>query len=197
MTLDGKYGIIILAAGQSARLGRPKQLIKYRNKTLLKHIADEAFASVGEKLLIVLGAYKELLTAELDEQNVNLIYNEDWQSGMASSVVSGLSGLLAIYPDIDGVIFTVCDQPFVSSQLFNVLIAKHQQTNSGIVASYYNDTAGVPALFSKKYFNELLTLSGEEGARKLFKLHKEDLQQVNFPEGAIDIDTEDDVLKLK
>lgn len=197
MTLDGKYGIIILAAGQSARLGRPKQLIKYRNKTLLKHITDEAFASVGEKLLIVLGAYKELLTAELDEQNVNLIYNEDWQSGMASSVVSGLSGLLAIYPDIDGVIFTVCDQPFVSLQLFNALITKHQQTNSGIVASYYNDTAGVPALFSKKYFNDLLTLSGEEGARKLFKLYKEDLQQVNFPEGAIDIDTEDDVLKLK
>ena len=90
------------------------------------------------------------------------------------------------------VIIAVCDQPFVSSALFNQLYQKQVEGVEHIVASAYADTIGTPALFTQKYFDTLLGLSGDEGAKKILKDNLHDVATVDFPQGAIDIDTQED-----
>jgi molybdenum cofactor cytidylyltransferase len=192
-----KYGMVILAGGASLRMGgRPKQMIVYGDKTLLKNAVDEANAAVNNRVMVVTGANYELLEVELSQLPVHVIYNDNWQQGMATSIQCGLASLLKIYPDLDAVIFSVCDQPFISSALFKQLIEKHWQGKNSIIASYYSGTAGVPVLFGSQYFQELLNLKGNQGAKVLLGRFANDVATVPFPNGNIDIDTVDDINKL-
>jgi molybdenum cofactor cytidylyltransferase len=116
---------------------------------------------------------------------------------MASGIVAGLSNLLLLRPDADAVIIAVCDQPFISSGLLLELAGEFETSGKGIVASTYADSMGTPVLFGSCYFEQLLSLSGSEGAKKLLLQHQGDLARVNFPAGHIDIDTSEDLRKLE
>ncbi len=94
--------------------------------------------------------------------------------------------------DIAKIIIAVCDQPFVSSAIFKQLYEQQEKTVKHIVASSYADTIGTPALFTQKYFDALMSLQGEEGAKKILKANAEDVATIDFPQGAIDIDTQKD-----
>jgi len=194
--LKNKYGIIILAAGNSSRMGKTKQLLVYQNKSLIRHIMDESIEAVGRNVVVVLGADVNLIEPELNGTEIIMVENGEWQQGMASSIHKGLSALLAMQPALNGIILTVCDQPFVSAALFKELMALKESTDKEIIACAYDDTSGTPALFSKKYFAALMRLEGTEGAKKILMEHNEDLETVAFPLGSMDVDTMDDYKNL-
>lgn len=188
-------GIIILAAGNSSRLGYPKQLLFYKDETLLQHIMTEASILPDVVVIVVTGANHELIEKDIDFK-VEIAFNSDWELGMSSSISTGLKKLLESYPEMEKCIFTVCDQPFVSHSIFENLIDKYHKTGKGIVASFYAETLGTPVLFNKKYFNELLNLKGQEGAKKIINRFLDDTASIPFEKGNIDIDTEVDYNKL-
>ena len=188
---------IILAAGNSSRLGHPKQLLPYRGQTLLTHTTTEIGKAGLDPVIVVTGAFHAAVSEALRGQTLDILFNSAWETGMASGIVSGLSHLLSRQPEISAVIISVCDQPFISSELLLQLINTHETSGKGIVACTYADSMGTPVLFGHPYFQQLLKLTGSEGAKKLFRQHPADLATVDFPEGNIDIDTAEDLRKLE
>lgn len=193
---QNKTGIVILAAGNSSRLGRPKQLLRYKDSTLLKNTISEALKVSNSFIIVVSGANHEIIEKEINSTAINICKNPDWESGMSSSIAKGLSELLKLNEDCEQCIFAVCDQPFVSALVFENLIGKSYKTSKGIIASAYSETLGTPVLFDKKYFGELLELKGQGGAKKIIKKYLDDTVPVLFEKGNIDIDTEEDYEKL-
>jgi molybdenum cofactor cytidylyltransferase len=189
-------GIVILAAGNSSRLGQPKQLLPYRGKTLLNHTATEALNAALHPVVVVTGAFHAEISDGLHNQPLETIFNPAWEEGMASGIVAGLTKILSVNPDVNAVIIAVCDQPFISTALLLQLISTHDSSGKGIIASAYADSVGTPVLFSHPYFAKLLRLSGTEGAKKLLKQYPTDLATIDFPNGHIDIDTAKDVAYL-
>ena len=194
--MTDKYGIIILAAGSSSRLGRPKQLLRYKDQSLLQHIVNIALEAAIGQVIVVLGAEADLLKKELDETKIITVINKDWQEGMGSSIRFGLQQFMERFPDAEGVIFTVCDQPFITSSLLCELIANYQQTKNPVIASVYEDTKGTPAFFHRDIFPELSTLKADKGAKQIINNHKDQMGLVSFPMGSRDIDTETDYVQL-
>ena len=177
-------------------MGKPKQLLQYEGQSLLKHAIQEAIYSIADPVIVVLGANADKFEKEISEKKVHIIENKEWEEGMASSVRAGLNTLLKINPTADAVIFMVCDQPFISSSLLNDLIVVQQETHKPIVTSNYGEAIGPPALFHKSIFKDLLQLKGDAGARKIIQQYSDDVATVLFPEGSIDIDTENDYEEL-
>ena len=136
------------------------------------------------------------MSGSIDQDGIDLIYNELWEQGIASGIAAGLKAMNSRHKDIHQVILAVCDQPFVSVSLFEQLYAVQNSSSKNIVASAYADTLGTPVLFTQKYFDLLLGLKGDEGAKKLLKAFPEDLARVDFPLGYIDIDTVEDYAGL-
>lgn len=193
---QNKIGIVILAAGSSSRLGRPKQLLQYKETTLLNNTILEASKVQNSFVVVVTGANSESVLKELNSAEITTCFNLDWETGMSSSIVKGLSEILLLNPDCEQCIFAVCDQPFVTTSIFENLINEYDKTGKAIVASAYSKTLGTPVLFHKKYFRELLELKGQEGAKKLIKKYAEDTASIIFEKGNIDIDTQEDYDEL-
>jgi molybdenum cofactor cytidylyltransferase len=187
-----KTGIILLAAGSSSRLGRAKQLIEFQGKTLIQKAIDEVNKSQADCLVVVLGANSDLIQTGFEPSSASYTINSDWQQGMSSSMQAGLHFLMA-KEAIDQVLLMLCDQPFVDASLLNQLINSKETSGKGIVAAAYSNTLGVPALFDKRYFVELLELTGSEGAKKVIFNHQAEVHALDFPLGAVDLDTEEDV----
>ena len=191
-----KTGIIILAAGNSSRLGRPKQLLPYQGKTLLTHVVAESLAASLQPVVVVTGAYQAEIHDSLKGQAVNIIHNPRWETGMASGIFAGLMKALSIEPHLGAVIVAVCDQPYISAELFRSLVKTHTVSGKGLVACRYSETIGTPVLFDQRYFKELSALAGDTGAKQLLKRYPEDVTTIPFPKGNIDIDTEEDFQRL-
>jgi molybdenum cofactor cytidylyltransferase len=181
-------GILILAAGSSLRFGSAKQLVQYNEKTLLQHVIDEAVLAGAEPVIVVTGANADEVSKVVRNAKAHIVLNTNWQQGMASSIVIGIRILIA-HKETDKVIIAVSDQPYVTSSLFEKLYQTQAESDQPIVACAYADTIGTPALFTQKYFDDLLNLQGEQGAKKILKENKQHTAIVQFPEGAIDIDT--------
>lgn len=181
--------IVILAAGESCRLGSPKQLLLYKGKSLLKHSADIALQTNILPVVIVMGANSDTIKKQLAKTKAVIARNERWQEGIASSIRCGLAAIQKINPSADGIIFMVCDQPHVSKSLLDSLVSVQHETGLPIVASSYENNLGTPALLHKSFFVELMQLKGDSGAKKLIKQHEKLVAPVAFPKGIIDIDT--------
>lgn len=162
-------GIIILAAGNSSRMGKPKQFLNYQGKTLLETVSDQAVQTSYRPIIVVLGAYAEDILKKHQNQQISYVVNNNWESGMSSSIYAGLSAILDQHRDIENVIIAVADQVFISSIIFEQLLAQHKLTHKNIVASKYAHTIGTPVLFHKNYFPELLALNGNDGAKTMLK----------------------------
>ena len=188
--MKSKFGVIILAAGSSARMGRPKQNLTFKNLTFLQRIASTAASLNCGPVIIVLGSNAPLFSE--DYENAIAVINDNWQEGMASSICCGLKKLLEKYPSIEGAIITVCDQPYISAAVLNDMITTQQKTGKRIVACSYGEIIGPPALFHKAFFPEVMKLRGDAGARKIIQQNMDEVATVLFPQGRIDIDTEAD-----
>jgi molybdenum cofactor cytidylyltransferase len=185
-------GLIILAAGASTRMGTPKQLLKYGQQSLIYHVVEVAIASVCHPVIVVSGAYAERIKQEIEPLQVHTVENPLWGEGMSTSIRVGMETLNAINPEAEAVVLMLCDQPFVFPQLINQLVEIHQTTLKLIVASEYAAIVGVPALFKRVLFSELITLSGITGARQVIKKYTQEVIGIPFPQGLIDLDTPKD-----
>lgn len=181
--------MILLAAGASVRLGKPKQLLIYKGKSFLQNMISAAVNSHLNPVVVVLGAHSTLITGEITENNVHVAQNQDWEEGIASSIRCGIRALGEINPASDAAILMVCDQPHITSSLLNDLVDAQRKTGKPIVAAYYSGIAATPALFHKIFFPELLLLKGDKGAGKILRQQIDQVATVSFPLGAIDIDT--------
>ena len=188
-------GTIILAAGSSSRLGQPKQLLVHEGKTLVRRIADVALALRKGPVTVVLGANRHAVANELEGLPVTLIDNPRYGEGMASSLKMGLAGLFVTQPKLDAVLVLLTDQPYVSLGLLLNLVETFQEGEKGIVACRYgvDGPLGVPAIFSTKYVEELLSLTGDKGARWILVKHRADCAEVPFEAGLIDLDSPQDL----
>lgn len=187
---------LLLAAGSSSRMGSPKMLLPFNGKTFLQHAIDEIKNSNANGLVVVTGCCHQHLKGILLPQQINFVENKNWEEGMSSSIQTGTAYTIQQYPSTESIIIAVCDQPYISSSLLNELVAAKQKTGKGIIASTYNNTQGTPVLFSKKYFEQLKQLGGPYGAKKIIQEHANDMSAINFPKGAIDIDTVEDYENL-
>jgi molybdenum cofactor cytidylyltransferase len=182
-------GLMILAAGASTRMGTPKQLLLFQGRSLLRYIAEEAIASCCAPVVVVLGSQAERIKLEVDALALHTVENQQWAEGMGTSIPAGMTALTAINQDLEAVVIVLCDQPFVSYHLLNQLVESYRATQSPIIASAYANILGVPALFDRSLFTELMTMNANVGAKSLIKQHAEKVFQVPFPKGAIDLDT--------
>lgn len=190
-------GIVILAAGSSTRLGQPKQLLEFQGTSLIQRITQIAVDAVQKPVVVMLGANFNLIHARIAHLPVHIVYNPDWPQGMTSSIRKGLMALLGFSPDTEGVIFAVCDQPYITPDLFQEMISVGSQSQKPIVACLYNNVLGTPVLFKKEYFDVLLALKDKEGARKILQSHPESAESVPFPLGIFDVDTMQDYVALQ
>lgn len=183
--------IIILAAGASSRLGRPKQLLSFQHQTLISRLVAEA-KKVTQTVVVVTGAAHRQIKEELQGVGVAVVENKDWAQGMGSSIKAGMHEIKSLEGNVQAVILAVCDQPFVSAALFLQIHELHKSSGKKIVACSYADSVGTPVLFEQPFFDALLQLEGSAGAKKLVQQHAGDVALLPFPQGAIDIDTQAD-----
>ncbi|HEY1757390.1 MAG TPA: nucleotidyltransferase family protein [Bryobacteraceae bacterium] len=187
---SGKFAVILLAAGNSARMGVAKQLLDFGGKPLVRHAAESAQASGCEPVVVVVGANAGEVRSALDGLSVEIIENERWPEGMGTSIQAGLRALEN--RDIGGAILALADQPFVTSEFLSGLAATHRETGKPIVAARYSGTAGVPVFFAREAFPLLMALKPDQGCKGVILGNSADALLVDCPEAAIDIDTPED-----
>jgi molybdenum cofactor cytidylyltransferase len=188
-----KIAIIILAAGSSTRLEQPKQLLKKNGEYLVNRIIDISFESHSDCVYLVTGANHGKVLSVVRNKEINCIENASWENGIGSSIKAGLRS--ATKDDIDAVVFLVVDQINVTSAIINELIEAYEQSRHKICASSYNNTYGIPAIFDREYFSEILNIEDSKGCKSIIQKYLDDTFLIDFPGGEADIDTEND-LKL-
>ncbi|GAB3988056.1 hypothetical protein GCM10028807_09850 [Spirosoma daeguense] len=187
-------GTIILAAGDSSRMGGdPKQLLIYKEQTLVRRTTESALALQRGPVVVVLGANRDQIAPELAGLPVTLVDNSGWQTGQAGSLKTGLAALYLMNKNIDAVLVLHIDQPLVSIGLLQHILEVWKEQGKGIVACRYDTQIGVPALFSREYINELLQLEGDKGLQWVIVRHRDDRSEVPFEAGNIDLNTKRDV----
>jgi molybdenum cofactor cytidylyltransferase len=184
--------VVILAAGISSRLGNiTKQLLVYKNETLLKIVVKKAL-EISKNVFVVLGHEKEKCKKELEDFDVNIIYNPNYKKGMGTTLSLGIKHT----KEFNYTMIILCDQPFIPISHFQAL--KENIQNENIIASLYekNKSAKVPAIFPKKYYDELLKLDADFGAKEI--LQKESCINIQLKKDfCIDIDTLEDMKFLE
>jgi len=186
--------LLLLAAGVSARMGRPKQLLPYRGRTLLRHAAETAVATGCSPLVLVTGALHEALAAEVADLPFQIVHNPAWETGMASSIQAGLAAAALAQPS--GYLIMLADQPFVTPDLLRQLVAQQQATQAPVVAAAYGSTLGVPAVFASALLPRLQQLHGAQGAGRLIASLGSTAGQLPFPAAALDVDTPEQYAQL-
>jgi molybdenum cofactor cytidylyltransferase len=191
-----EIAILLLAAGSSSRLGRSKQLLSIKGQPLLLKSVKAAIESGIKNITVVLGANEQEHHQVIKDARVHVVVNADWKKGMGNSLKAGLSYLLQQLPKVEAVVTMVCDQPLINSDQLRKLISEYENFESTIVASFYQGATGVPVLFDRTLFSELLSMPDEAGAKKIIQQHPHLVKTVPFPGGEIDIDTDDDLKKF-
>lgn len=184
---------IILAAGQSARLGTPKQLLPWQGGTLLDFTVSTIRDSGIDDIVLVLGSNAELIKKSLNKPALRIVYNASWKSGKASSIRAGLN---AISRAAEGVLIFLCDQPYLTAELIQKIIRAGESSPADIIAPAIGEQLINPILFKRRTFSAFLTLQGEEGGKNLFSCYP--LQRVEWGDARLlwDIDTPEDMQKL-
>lgn len=183
-----KYGIVLLAAGASTRLGQPKQLLAYKGRTLIQHMIHLVSDFQETEIRVVLGANFDEIIDHIDITGEKVLFNEDWENGLSTSIKRGLLDLTSNFPDIAGVMFVLCDQPFVNNELLQKVFEAFEKEKQ-IAACFYDGILGTPAMFDKSFFEEILALKGDKGAGMIIKQHRDITTIIPFEDGSKDIDT--------
>jgi molybdenum cofactor cytidylyltransferase len=190
--LKRNIAVIVLAAGASRRMGRPKQLLRVGASTVLRHAVEEALASNASATFVVVGAEAEKMRDDLRSLAVAVVENARWAEGLGSTIAAGVAAVCNKQPPFEALVLMTCDQPHVSATTINRLIAEHERSGKPMVAAAYGDTVGVPALFACECFEALRQLSPESGAKSLLMQRRNDVAVIAFEAGAVDLDTPTD-----
>jgi molybdenum cofactor cytidylyltransferase len=187
---------IILAAGSSSRMGRPKQLLPLRGQTIIECVVDSALASPLDKVVVVLGHRAEKLIPLLREREVTVVINAEYQSGQSSSLQAGLR---VVGDDFDAALFLLADQPLITPSIISSILTAYANNPSPIVLPLFDGKRGNPVLFDRQTFDFIDSLSGDTGGRVLFQKYAGQILEVPVQDIAIhfDIDTEKDYSALR
>ncbi len=187
--------IVILAAGTSTRLGRPKQLLDLGGEPLLRHTLRNALASRAGEVVLVLGNQAEEISVAVGELGQRTVMNPDFAAGQSTSLRAGIE---AVSADAFAAIVMLGDQPMVTSAMLDQIIERFEVTCAPIVQPVYGETPGNPVLLSRSLFPELLAIEGDQGARGVIKTHREQIDRVRVSVGLPpgDVDTEEDYQAL-
>ena len=188
------FGIVLLAAGGSTRMGSPKQLLPYRGRPLLRHATEVALAAECGPVIVVLGSQPDEIALALAGLPVEMVVNPRWEEGMGTSIHAGVEA--AQSRGLDGIILGLGDQPLVTAGLLNRLVREHLRTGQPIIASAYAGTVGVPVFFSRKFFPPLMELKPEQGCKGLILKHEDQAILLDCPQAEADIDTPDEYARL-
>ena len=188
----GDVAIVILAAGASRRLGHPKQLLVYEGQSLLRRAASAAIDAACGPVLAVVGHQAELIRRELLSLPVEVVENPQWPEGMSSSIRAGITRLNTAHPQASAAILMLCDQPKLSADVLRQMVEAYRRGHP-VVACAYGETIGAPALFARPLWAELASLRGDRGAKPIIMAHRSEAAMIDFPEGAMDVDTPGDV----
>jgi molybdenum cofactor cytidylyltransferase len=185
-------GTLVLAAGESKRMGRPKQLLPIGDTSLILHTIRTIEHADIPNIQVVLGAHSDEIERELRDHPVGIFVHENWRLGIGSSLKTGLEHLLEVRPEITGLLVCVCDQPAVTSAHIQQLVHEFHSGDFDAVASGYAGSAGVPAILSRRLFPDIKKLGDDEGAQRILKRPGLKLKLVPLEGGEIDIDTPSD-----
>lgn len=188
--------VLIIAAGESKRMGSPKQLLNVEGQTLINRMIHIVRRAVSYPVYVVLGASAETIQAQLPKLDVKIVHNAHWQKGMASSICVGLNTAKAQNPALDGVMIVVCDQPYITESTITALLELQEEKDTPMAAAYYDHIMGTPALFHQSIFDEILSLKGDMGAKKIIQSRPEEVAKLHFEKGLLDIDTKEDYQAL-
>ena len=187
-------GIIILAAGASSRMGSPKQLLPWKNGPLVRYIATQALALPCRPVLVVTGANAEKVEAALHGTEVEVTFNHEWASGMGHSLAFGIKAMENLSPEAVGVMILLSDQPLVEACYLEQLRNLFFENNATVIAaSSYGKVIGPPLIFGREFFEELKFLKGDRGAKEVLRKYHPRVKTIEFPDGAMDWDTPEDV----
>lgn len=190
-----KTAILILAAGESKRMGEPKQLLPYNNSTLLLHSIEQANSIKYSDVFIVIGAHFADVFKSIRGQKVTILKNNNWEDGMGSSLSKGIE-LIKKKNNYDRVLVTLADTPLVTTEHYEELISLSDSTGKRIILTNYKEISGVPAIFDKSLFNELSLLSDNEGAKPVVKKYKKEVLKMTSKTPFFDVDTKEAYQKL-
>ena len=189
----GPVVAVVLAGGSSTRLGRPKQLEPFAGTTLIRHVVDEVCTSRCAGVAVVLGACAEQIERELEGSGATVLHNEAWREGIASSVRQAVAWAAA--RGASALVTVLADQPLLDRAHVDRLV-EEWRAGAPAVASGYGGALGVPALFDATLFDELRALEGDRGAARVPR-GRSDVVSVPWPEGELDVDTEDQARALR
>lgn len=192
----GKIPILLLAAGASVRMGQPKSLLQWGDMNLIQHQISKLL-KLHEPIYVVLGAYAKDSISTINELNINAIVNPHWQNGMGSSISFGINEIVNNEPDAEAVLIVLVDQPLITIDHLRRLIATFKlKQYRCVVSESENGWKGVPVIFDKYYFAELMDLNGEQGAKKLFDLDNPNTTSLQANDPLLDMDTMEDYERL-
>lgn len=190
--MDKKLNIavLILAAGESSRMGeRIKQVLPWKDSTLLGNALNQAKGTIADTTYVVLGAYEEIIKAEVDFEPNAVIQNPNWENGMGSSIAAGIEHFSSKGLSYDAVLIMLADQPGMDSNYLNKMIGNWRGNPSKIITTQYESSSGVPAIFGKDHFSDLQKLTKDFGAKEIIAANENAIIALN-PEGKeVDIDS--------
>ncbi len=187
-----RVAAIVTAAGAGVRMpGRVKQLLPWRGQTLIENAVQVATQSSVRETVVVLGAHAQEIRAVIRDAHARVVINREWETGHASSLRAGLN---ALSPNMDAAIFINADQPMLTASIVDAIIQRCRETDASIVAPLYAGKRGSPVLFDRVHFEELKTLTGEQGGRELIAKYSERVERVEFADAraGFDVDTPED-----
>jgi len=179
---------IILAAGESRRMSRPKLLLPFDDRTIIEEVVANVLSSRADGALVVLGANRREIEAKIRHFEARTVTNPKYQEGMFSSVRRGLRALPA---SARAALFVLADQPEVPTSVINLLIDAYLRKKKGIVVPVFRKRRGHPLLVDLKYRSEIEALSPEIGLRALIRNHPEDVLEVKVSTSAVLRDIDD------
>ncbi|MEO1418992.1 MAG: nucleotidyltransferase family protein [Bacteroidota bacterium] len=182
--------ILVLAAGKASRMGQPKQLLPYGDTTLLGHCIQTALTCPVQGVYPIIGAYANRIQAEIQVDGIHWLLNPHWEEGLSSSIRQGISYLLEEQPSIEAALVLLGDQPLITVQDLRPFFDSFAQEPERMVSTAYGEKYGVPALFPRKYFQDLLLLKGDRGAGK-WMASQADIKRISLST-TFDVDTQED-----
>ncbi len=182
---------IVLAAGESRRMGKPKPLLRFNDKTFLEQIISRLKVCDVDRITVVLGAGAEMIKNSIDLSGTNIVINKDYQKGQLSSLIAAIE---ETPQETDAILVCLVDNPFINKEVINKIIAKFRQTNNPIIVPVFNGKRGHPTLFSRTLFSELVNAPKEQGARYVLHSNAEKVLELETSESTIlsGIDTPED-----